>query len=131
MKGRSLTLYQINGEWLTIYEVAARLGVAKRTLDGYRWQTRCTVQEAYDHYDLLNRGIIQRGKPGRKPARYKLGNRMLTVKEAAGALGLSLVNMYRYLDKYGDLEACVRAIEKRKTDEAVREVVKTIRGAGK
>ena len=124
---RAPALHCVHGEWITVYEAAERLGVAKKTLDDYRCLHRCTLEAAWDHYDALNRGEITRGKPGRKPRTYRMGLKRLTVKEAAEALGVPLGTMYRYLDRYnGNLNTCAAAIDARRTDRAVRELMRAI-----
>lgn len=128
MRPRTEVYHCIHGEWLTTSEAARRLGVARQTLQGYRYEHHCILEDAYDHYDALNRGWIQRGKPGPKPKTYRLRGKDLTVAEAAEALRVPLSTMYKTLYRHrGDLNAAARALEKKREEEAAREILRIIR----
>lgn len=118
----------VHGEWLTTTEAAARLGVARRTLVNYRCKHKCLLEDAFDHFDGLNKGWIVRGKTGPKPRRGWVKGKYLTIREEACALGVSLSTMYRLVQREGSIAGAVRAIEKKREDAAVREIVKPLQG---
>ena len=99
-------LHMVHGEWMTVYEAAARLGVAYATLMNWRWQHRRPgggpglLEDAWDHYAALNAGWIRRG-PYKRPTIHMVHGRRMTVREAAEALGVSYKAVCQYRYKYG------------------------------
>ena len=113
----------VHGEWLTTTEAAARLGVARRTLVNYRQHHKCLLEDAFDHFDGLNKGWIAHGKTGPKPRQGWVKGQRVTIREAAGELGVSVNTMYRLARRAGSIAGAVRVVEKKREDAAVRAIL--------
>ena len=89
MKARK---HLVNGQWMTVAQVAEALGECPSTLYSHISAHRqpdgqpCTLQAVWDHYTAVREGRRPRQLPP-TPPRYPVHGQAMTVKEAAEALG--------------------------------------------
>lgn len=126
--------YPVHGEWLSVREAAERLGVATGTLRAFRNRHRdrdgcpMSLEDVCEHYLAVGAGEIPRW-PGRVPKRHRVNGRLMTVGEAAAALGIRR----KLLDCHMSRNRCslaetYRAMDARRTRKAEREIMKILKG---
>lgn len=131
---RRATRYPVYGEWLTIREVAERLGITYAAVRQYRRRNpdrdgRPPSMEAVcKHYRAVQAGEIPY-TPGRPPKRHRVNSRLMTVDEAARALGVDRRVLDCHISRHrcGVAEA-YEAIDARKTRRAELEIMKILKG---
>ncbi len=82
---RKRKLYKLNGDWLTVYEIAKRVGISRHTL--HKRLTR-----GMSLADAISKPITAprlRNPKGSTPKLHEFRGQMLSVKEIAAILGMS------------------------------------------
>lgn len=114
----------VHGQWMTVQQAAASLGLSPHTLRNWMAQQRGTGQEAtleaaWDHYKY-DRG--RRG--GRTAIRHWVNNRQLTVAEAAEKYRLSENALRLYMFKHrASLNTAVKRCQEARQKRAEREIM--------
>lgn len=120
--------YYINGQWLTLPQVAEQLGIRAGRLRCYLWRHR----DAEGNYpslaavmNLYRRGEIRTS--GGYPARlHKVGGRYMTQAEAAAACGVKLNSFRVCVKRRGGVAEAVAFYEKRAEKRAMNEILKIL-----
>ena len=82
----------VHGEWMTVKEAAARLGVSWKTIHNWRFNHRhrdgmpALLEEAWDYYEGRASGAIPETR-GREPVKYRYKGRLTTIPEVAERAG--------------------------------------------
>ena len=96
--------YRIEGEWLTLTQIAERLGVAAHSISAWRYNNRASMEEAVEHFRHWNEGGRKRnpqGLGGRPPRVYVVGNREYTVPGVAKKYGKHVTSVRCMLKSRG------------------------------
>ena len=127
--GSHAAKHLVHGEWMTIYEACERLGVPYGTINNYRYTHRRAdggmglLVDAWDYYIAVKRGEIKR-HPGKKPRRYWVNGKEVTMREAAALAGTTLHSLRMYIRYHRcPVQTAVRVYKKRAEDRAVREIM--------
>ena len=122
--------HMVNGQWMTIRQIADMLGVKPRSLYNYRARHKHPDGSAMSYVELVE--AFQSGKVrhgGRKPIRHRVGRRTMTVYEAARMLGVNAnalrIRMYR---KKQRLSTVIRYYESKKKRQAEEDIMKILKG---
>jgi predicted ArsR family transcriptional regulator len=125
--------YRIEGEWLTLTQIAERLGVTAHAISSWRWNNRASMEEAVEHFRRWNEGGRKRnpqGLGGRPPKVYVVGNREYTVPGVARKYGKHQTSVRCMLKSrggdMGKVLACYQAKERRKRARAEREIMRIL-----
>lgn len=133
-RGAEKERHLVHGVWMTVYEVAQRLGVAPWTIKRWRSDHRhpdgsmALMVEAWDHYAAVKRGEIpwRAPKPGQL---YRMRGERVTIAQAAVILGVKEATLRQYLWAKGcSLDDAARYYEKKRTDAAVKAIMGIING---
>lgn len=123
----------IHGEWMTIYEISDRLGVAVGTIRQWRKRHRhrdgsaATMAEAWDWYTGVALGKIRHRGPSTRAREYWVNGRYMTIAEAASQVGVSEEALRSMMYKgRRTLQSAVRHYEHAQKDRAVREILDII-----
>lgn len=134
--------YPVNGEWMTVRQLAERFGVTATTVYKYRVNHRgpdgrpLPLQDVYDHYAAVERGDLPR-YPGRIARKRPCAGRRMTVSEAADMLKVRPSTLSDIMYRYRcDLDAACRIVRARQAYEqqiravmAEREILGILGGA--
>ena len=125
----------VHGEWMTVSEAARRLGVRRGTLEKWRLYHRdaegrlASLEDAWRAYRAYATGARKR-YPGRRRAVHKYHGRSVTVREIAEEKGIRPNTIHAYMHRNRcTLQQAVDAIDRRRTERAVRKIVGIIMGA--
>lgn len=126
--------YPVYGEWLTLGELAARLGVSYEALRQYRSRHRDRdgrppdLEAVCEHYRAVQAGTIP-WTPGRAPGRFRVNGKLMTIAEAAEALGVTRHVLDCHMSRHRcGLARAYRDIETRRTRRAEREILRILKG---
>lgn len=132
--GPKPTRYPVYGEWLTLGELAARLGVSYEALRQYRSRHRDRdgrppdLEAVCEHYRAVQAGTIPR-TPGRAPKRHRVNGKLMTIAEAAEALGVTRHVLDCHMSRHRcGLARAYRDIEKLQARRAEREILRILKG---
>ena len=126
----------VHGEWMTLSEVAARLGISWKTLHNWRFNHRhpdgrmALVEEAWDFYTKRASGEIPDSR-GRAPVKHRFRGELLSVPEVSDRTGIQTNRLYNMMNwHHCDLEAAVKRIDaldrKREINRATRKIMEII-----
>ena len=127
--GRKPQKHLIHGEWMTIYEVSDRLGVAVNTIRQWRYKHRHpdgsagTMAEAWNWYAGVRLGTIRHRGPTGVDRQYWVDGQYMTIAEAARRVGTDRATLRRMMRKGCTLHSAVRHFESAQKDRAVREIL--------
>lgn len=112
--------YMVDGKWTTIRQAAEALGVTHQAVANYMYSHKCSLVEAVAAY---REGRVQHRGRG-YPVYHRVGNKTMTVKEAAARFGISenAVRMYMYKHKCS-LAKTVKFYEMRQKRRAEQEIL--------
>lgn len=130
--------HSVHGVWMTMEEAARRLGFKRITLEKWRSLhrhadgSRALLEEAWDHYQDVRRGLYN-NHPGRPPEKYWVQGKRVTIKKAAEALGVKEGTLWTYKKKHEcSLDAACQFYRKRNEmkakRDAEREILRIING---
>lgn len=132
--GPKPTRYPVYGEWLTLGELAARLGVSYEALRLYHSRHRDRdgrppdLEAVCEHYRAVQAGTIP-WTPGRAPKRHRVKGRLVTIAEAAEALGVARHVLDCHMSRHRcGLAAAVKGIETRRARRTEREILRILKG---
>lgn len=133
--GPKPTRYPVYGEWLSIGELAARLGVSYEALRLYRSRHRDRdgrppdLEAVCEHYRAVQAGTIP-CRPGRAPKRHRVNGRLMTIAEAAEALGVARHVLACHMSRHRcGLARAYHDIENLQARRAEREILRILQGA--
>ena len=125
--------YLIEGEWLTLTQIAERLGVSVHSISQWRCVNGASMEEAVEHFRRWNEGGHKRnprGLGGRPPRVYVVGNREYTVPGVAKKYGKHQTSVRCMLKSrggdMGKVLACYQAKERRKRQRAEKEILRIL-----
>ena len=125
--------YRIEGEWLTLTQIAERLGVSGHSISQWRWANGASMEEAVEHFRHWNEGGRKRnpqGLGGRPPKVYVVGNREYTVPGVAKKYGKHVTSVRGMLKArggdMGKVLACYQAKERRKRQRAEQQILRIL-----
>lgn len=125
--------YRIEGEWLTLTQIAERLGVTPHAISSWRWNNRAGMEEAVEHFRQWNEGGHKRnpqGLGGRPPKVYVVGNREYTVPGVAKKYGKHVASVRELLKArggdMGKVLAYYQAKDRRKRQRAEKEILRIL-----
>lgn len=128
--------HRVHGEWMTVAQAAARLGVSVSAIQTWRQVnrrpdgSRGLLEEAWDHYAAVNAGRIKKYKPRESKLHWVRGKRM-TVAQAADMIGVSAYSVRRYTSVHKcSVETAVKRLEAFHKRRTAREIMKIINGEG-
>lgn len=120
--------YFIDGEWLTLLQVAERLGIKTGRLQAYLWRHKdakgiypslSQVVEKYRRGEIRERG-------GYNARIHKIGDRYMTAAQAATACGVKLTSFRVCVMRKGSMEAAVAFYEKKREKQARDEILRIL-----
>lgn len=119
----------VNGEWITVRDAAARLGVREKSIRNWRATHKDrhgnmpTLAEAIEHFRKYKTGEVKRYKGSIGKEHYVKGRKM-TVHKAAEKYGIKPNTLYNSMNHYGrTLDAAVKHIEALRMDRAQKEIM--------
>ena len=123
--------YRIEGEWLTLTQIAERLGVKPHTISAWRYDNGASMIEAVEHFRRWNEGGRVRNPRGGRPAQvYRVGNREYTAPEVAKKYGVHVMSVRSLLKaRNGDMGKVLRfyqAKARRKRERAEQEILRIL-----
>ena len=128
-------LHMVHGEWMTIDDAAARLGVSASTLYNWRWLNRTPegrpglLVDAWDFYDARRRGLNPRIHKGWPPRKYRFRGKRRTVTEITREMGFCRKAIYNRASRRGtDLQTAIDEMEALQTKRATKELMKILGG---
>ena len=120
--------HMVDGQWTTIPEAAARLGVRCAALRQTMKRHNYTLPEAVDHYQKYQTGELARW-PGRRPRTYYVNGHLLTIRQAAEKYHTTENSLRMYIFKHKcSLQTAVRQLEERRKKQAERDIMKILMG---
>ena len=124
--------HMVDGEWLTINEVALRAGVSVHTIRNWRYEhkdaqgNKPTMAEALEHYRKYQTGEEVRYR-GKEPKRQRVGRKMLSVPEAAAEYRMTACTLYKYISKNRvSLQVALNRLETRRKRKAERDIMRIL-----
>lgn len=131
-RGDRAPRHRVNGRWITIQQAADELGVHVDSIHNWRYKikhstgTMPTLEEAWEHFSHNNHN------GGRKPRRYNVNGKRMTVPEAAKKYGMLRRSLYNYMRRHKcALAEAIRGIQENKETAAMWKIMAVLReGSG-
>ena len=85
----------VDGEWITVEEAAARLGITRQQLYSQMHHKGCGLQAAVN---LVRENMVlhDQGRAGR----YMVNGKWMTIRQAAEALGVSVISLKNWMRRH-------------------------------
>lgn len=87
--------YLVDGQWMTVQDVADMLGVKRQAVYDQMWQKKCGPQAVVN---LFRENLILHDQG--RAVRYMVHGRWTTVRQAAEKLGISPKTLQAYMNRY-------------------------------
>ena len=129
-QGYNAHRFMVDGKWMTVRQAAEMLGVSMHSIKDWRYTHRdaqgrpATLAEAVAAY--REKRVVHGGS---KATRHRVGNRTMTVSEAAEKLGVSVNAIRLHMYKHNcSLAATIRHYEQRKRKKAEKDILAILMG---
>ena len=127
-RGRKPDRQLVDGEWMTINQLAKKLGRDPRTISYHlRNYPGMSFQRLADRYRAGE--VVRGGGKGRTPVVHQVHGRGMTVQQAAEAYGFTTAALYAHMDASTGrtLEEAVDLMEDLRDKRAERNILNIIR----
>ena len=121
--------YMVDGRWMTIRDVAQMLGVTTKAIYMWRFKHRKpdgSLPGLAEVVAAYRSGAVVRHR-GKKPKQHMVGGKLMTMREAAGMVGVSYYAMQLYVYKHRcSVGRAVKYYEAKKKRRAERELLQIL-----